>query len=82
MVHDVHLISILYSHLCSNKFNKLEDIPCKSIVGACMLADISGFSKFSAEMCKKGLAGKFKSSDFLYYNHYNHLIVIIMHQKV
>lgn len=34
-----------------------NDIPCFSFTGACMLADISGFSKFSGEMCQKGVRG-------------------------
>ena len=31
--------------------------PSFTFVGACMLVDISGFSKFSASMCSKGISG-------------------------
>jgi hypothetical protein len=34
-----------------------KDAPCFTFNGACMLADISGFSKFSAAMCSKGVLG-------------------------
>lgn len=33
------------------------DVRCLTFVGACMLADISGFSKFSGAMCSKGVSG-------------------------
>jgi class 3 adenylate cyclase len=36
---------------------KEEDVPCVHFKGCCMLADISGFSKFSGEMCAQGLSG-------------------------
>lgn len=36
---------------------KLKQPVSVSINGACMLADISGFSKYSGEMCSNGIAG-------------------------
>ena len=35
----------------------LDEVPCLSFSGACMLVDISGFSKFSGAMCSKGVTG-------------------------
>eukprot|EP01034_Spumella_vulgaris_P023172 gene23172-29366_t len=32
-------------------------VPCFSFIGACMLVDISGFSKFSGAMCSQGVTG-------------------------
>lgn len=34
-----------------------NDVRCATFTGACMLADISGFSKFSGAMCSKGVSG-------------------------
>lgn len=34
-----------------------SDVRCATFTGACMLADISGFSKFSGAMCSKGVSG-------------------------
>jgi hypothetical protein len=51
---------MLLKHLSENKIDMLNPagIPKSfSFDGACMLADISGFSKFSGAMCAKGVGG-------------------------
>jgi len=40
-----------------NHYSSSDPVRCFTFTGACMLADISGFSKFSAAMCLKGVSG-------------------------
>lgn len=43
--------------LKASSFKNIDSVPCISFTGACMLVDISGFSKFSGAMCSKGVHG-------------------------
>jgi hypothetical protein len=49
--------NLLLSHLSTRPPEDIMQVSCTSFEGACMLADISGFSKFSGAMCSLGLAG-------------------------
>jgi hypothetical protein len=52
------LPDILLSHICRQVDDGEElGVGSIAITGACMLVDISGFSKFSGELCSKGLTG-------------------------
>jgi hypothetical protein len=51
------LPNLLLSHLSRRPPQSILGVSCSTFEGACMLADISGFSKFSGSMCSKGLAG-------------------------
>jgi hypothetical protein len=48
-----------YINKHASKFLSKDEIPPPSFTftGACMLVDISGFSKFSASMCSNGITG-------------------------
>lgn len=53
-----YLPDLLVQYLKSNPIRKKEKDPrVISFASACMLADISGFSKFSGAMCSKGVSG-------------------------
>jgi len=49
------LLTYLKTH--SSLKTSEDGIQSFSFTGACMLPDISGFSKFSGEMCSKGVSG-------------------------
>lgn len=57
-----------------------EDVPSHTFTGACMLADISGFSKFSAAMCQRGVEGldelREATNGFL-----GHIVKLVYHYK-
>jgi class 3 adenylate cyclase len=57
-----------------------EDVSSCTFTGACMLADISGFSKFSAAMCQRGVEGldelREATNGFL-----GHIVKLVYHYK-
>jgi class 3 adenylate cyclase len=57
-----------------------DDVSSCTFTGACMLADISGFSKFSAAMCQRGVEGldelREATNGFL-----GHIVKLVYHYK-
>lgn len=51
-----HIFNANRSPVASSR-DSPKPVPCINLKGAILMADISGFSKFSGEMCARGLAG-------------------------